>query len=209
MDIDLSSLDAFEASRPALLEEGRRIELAHACGGLLMLERAFADTPIASRLEWELEFGDYQARLILQAPDGREAQASSVCASLEMAAAPPAPPLSDLHDLDGVADAMRRIDLSFLYGCDPAVAQSFSFLTQEQAFALDAPFAEAARYWERFAPALSLKTHASLNHPISLSRSNAPGLARQLGWHEAAAMIEAGRVARDIPPAPADRRRAL
>jgi hypothetical protein len=211
MTIDFSSLESFQASQEALLQEARRLELAHACGGLLMLERAFEAVPIASRVEWELEFGDYRMELFVRAPDGREATPGSVINSLELAAVPPAPPPPP--DDTGIVAAMRRLNLGS-FGVDRAdleVAASFSFLTPEAANDLDALFREATRHLERFAPQLSCQTHAERQGAIELLSSDAPGLARQLGWHQAAAMIEASRVDRSLHPSakPRDTPRSL
>lgn len=202
MTLNFASLDAFHLAEDYLLQERRRLELAHACGAMLMLERAFEATPLACKVSWSVEFGDFETSLVARAPDGREAEVSSIVASLDCDWDAP----EDDSTPDGsMIKAIRRLNLGAAYGQEREVAKSFSFLTVDEANALDGPFKDAMSYLSRHAPNLSYRALAA-EEPAMISRADAPGLARQLGWPEAAAMIEAARLSASLssPPGPED-----
>lgn len=166
------SLQSFRAFEDGLAQVEARAELARCCGALLMLEQAFDRHPesVSVKLDGDHE-GGFFCHVQVRGPSGLVADAKAAARAMGETV-----PGSRLHN--------------------PALAAEFVAWGPERLRALNRTFEDAARYWHSYAPCL-FGAHALER---AIERSDAAGLARQLGLDEAAAAIESARLGAQAAP---------
>jgi hypothetical protein len=184
--IDFSGADAFLLSKPLLDEHRARMELAQACGGLLMLEEAFRDFPVADEVWAKTDYeGGYFLEMLIATPTGSLAQADSVLLALyekNESNATIQPGIVDCFDPDS-ARAGRR-SLADLFPTESLACHIENIEQAEHAFkaALNHIHHQArSLFYDHFCG-------------VHFKRGDAPSLALLAGLSDAASLIERARI---------------